>query len=297
MTDSAGPVVACVDGSDAALRAVRWAAAVAHRRKRPLRLVHFFDDTPLRYPRWSPTGQELGELIRSRGRRVLRAARQAAVEVGPGLDPRLDARREPTAKALISESRSASLLVLGTSGLSALDRALPGSVSVALAAHAHCPVAFVRPHVAEDEPPAEGPVVLGVDDSPASDEAIRIAFEEASWRGAGLVALHAWDDTFLAAVYEEAHWALRHPDIEEHEHELLAQRLAGWQEKYPDVAVERVVRRGRAADLLLDLADRAQLIVVGSRGRGGLTGMLLGSTSQAVLSYALCPVVVARSDP
>jgi nucleotide-binding universal stress UspA family protein len=184
--------------------------------------------------------------------------------------------------------------VLGTPGLSRLGRVLVGSVSVALAAHAPCPVTLVRPHVGDDEPPAEGPVVLGVDGTPAGEEAIAAAFEEASWRGARLTAVHCLHEAFLSAVFEENRWTMDGPATEEHERELLAQRLAGWQEKYPDVVVDRVVPAGRPAERLLDFADRAQLLVVGSRGLGGFRGLALGSTSQALMSYALCPVLVAR---
>jgi nucleotide-binding universal stress UspA family protein len=186
------------------------------------------------------------------------------------------------------------MIVLGTPDHSAAARILLGSTSLALAAHAECPVALIRPHVAEDEPPVEGPVVVGVDGTPASEQAIAVAFDEASWRGAPLLAVHAWHDTFLAGVFEESRRTMDGDAIEQSANELLDERLAGWQEKYPDVRVERLVQRGRPAQALLDLADRAQLLVVGSRGRGGLAALALGSTSQAMMSYALCPVLVAR---
>jgi len=290
----AGPIVVGVDGSDAALHAVRWAAAEARQRRRGLRLVHAINDVSLSYPRALPTRQDLRGVLRMRGQRLLRAARDVAREVAPEIDLHLELSYDGPTPVLLAESASASLLVLGTKGLRPVGRILTGSVSVALAARAECPVALVRGHVAEEAPPTEGPVVVGVDGSPASEEAIGIAFEEASWRKTPLVALHSWDDAFLAGVFEETRWTLDKPAVEEHERELLAQRIAGWQEKYPDVRVDRVVVRGHPAERLLDVADGAQLIVVGSRGRGGLVGMVLGSTSQSVMSYALCPVIVAR---
>jgi len=81
------------------------------------------------------------------------------------------------------------------------------------------------------------------------------------------------------------------------EWEVLAERLAGWGEKFPDVEVRRLVTRDRPARALVEESGRAQLVVVGSRGRGGLGGMLLGSVSQALLRHAACPVVVARTVP
>jgi nucleotide-binding universal stress UspA family protein len=290
----AGPIVVGVDGSVSALHAVRWAAAGARERRRELRLIHAIDDVSLNYPRPLPTRQDLRGALAERGRRLLLAAQDAAREVAPKLAAKIELSYENPVTTLLAESRSASMLVLGTSGLRRLGRIMTGSVSIALAARAECPVALVRGHLAEDAPPTEGPVVVGVDGSPSSEDAIAIAFEEASWRNAPLLALHSWDDGFLSAVFEETRLVLDKPAVEEHERELLAQRLAGWQEKYPDVHVDRAVTRGRPQERLLDVADRARMIIVGCRGRGGFKGMVLGSTSQNVMSYALCPVIVAR---
>jgi nucleotide-binding universal stress UspA family protein len=291
MTGSASALVVGVDGSAGALTAVRWAARVARERKLGLRLVHALPELPPPYPRGDPTFEQIQQAVGARGERMLAEARVAASVAGV----ETVVRSERPAEALLAEAEGAAMIVLGTPGLRPLGRVLLGSASVALAAHAPCPVALIRPHAGEDEPPTEGPVVLGVDGTPASEEAIAVAFEEASWRGARLVAVHCWHEAFLAAVFEEGRWTMDSSAVEEHEHELLAQRLAGWQEKYPDVVVDRVVRAGRPAEQLLDLADRAQLLVVGSRGRGGFSGLALGSTSQSLMSYALCPVVVARA--
>jgi nucleotide-binding universal stress UspA family protein len=291
-----GPIAVGVDGSGSAMNAVRWAASDAGQRALTLRLVHAIDDISLKYSRPPPTTGDVTEMFRLRGHRVLREARDAARVVAPGITVELALSRRRAVEALRAESKTASLLVLGTTGIRPLGRVLVGSVSIALVAHAACPVALIRPHVAEDEPPAEGPVVVGVDGSRAGEAAIGLAFDEASLRRAPLVAVHAWDDALLTALFEENRWTLEALAAQEEENEVLAQRLAGWQEKYPDVSVRRVVVRGRAADELLDMADRAQLMVVGSRGRGGLSGMLLGSTSQALVSYALCPIIVARLE-
>jgi nucleotide-binding universal stress UspA family protein len=138
-------------------------------------------------------------------------------------------------------------------------------------------------------------VVVGVDGSPTSEPALAMAFEEAAMRGAGLVAVHAWVEFTSETAYVSARQFLVDWNaVETREHEMLAERLAGWQEKYPDVEVRRVVTGGRPAKCLLDEADDAQLLVVGSRGRGGFTGMLLGSTSQALIHHAPCPLVVVR---
>ena len=82
--------------------------------------------------------------------------------------------------------------------------------------------------------------------------------------------------------------------VHEGERRLLAERLAGWQQEFPDVKVTRVVTRDRPVRSLLEAAHTAQLLVVGSRGRGGFSGMLLGSTSHALLHHSPCPVAVVR---
>lgn len=277
-------LVAGVDGSDGSRMALRWAARAARERGLRLRLVHALPALPAPCPRGDPTYDQLLEVAAEQGSVMLAEAREAAEEVAPGLAVETALRPERPAEALVDESGGAALLVLGTPGLRPFGRILFGSVTVALAAHAKCPVALIRPHIGEDRPPAEGPVVVGVD-GPSSEEAVAAAFEEASWRAARLVAVHCLPGN---------HWTSDSAALAEHEHELLAQRLAGWQEKYPDVTVDRVVSADRPAERLLDFADRAQLLVVGSRGRGGVRGLALGSTSQALMSYALCPVLVAR---
>jgi len=112
-----------------------------------------------------------------------------------------------------------------------------------------------------------------VDLSPESDPALGFGFEEALASGVPLVAA-------LADVDEKS--------------SLLSKRLSGWLEKYPDVEVEQFVAGERPIPVLLGLGERAGLLVVGSRGRGGFTGMLLGSTSQALIYHAPCPVAIVR---
>lgn len=153
--------------------------------------------------------------------------------------------------------------------------------------HANCPVAVVRDGELPD--PRDGYVLLGTDGSPASELATEIAFDEASRRGVDLVAIHAWSDAAVVEVFD-IDW----PAVEGEAQRSLAESLAGWQERYPDVCVHRVVARDRAARHLIDKADGAQLVVVGSHGRGGLSRMLLGSVSNAVLHAVRVPIIVAR---
>jgi len=132
-------------------------------------------------------------------------------------------------------------------------------------------------------------VLVGIDGSPASELATAIAFDEASWRGVEVVALHAAYDSDPLGIHE-----LEWNYVEPKAHEALAERLAGPQERYPDIRVRRVVVFDRPAHHLVEYAQTAQLIVVGSRGRGEFTELLLGSVSTAVVQAARTPVIVAR---
>jgi nucleotide-binding universal stress UspA family protein len=135
----------------------------------------------------------------------------------------------------------------------------------------------------------DAPVLLGTDGSPASELATEIAFDEASRRGVDLVAIHAWSDAAVSEVFD-----IEWPVVEGEAQRSLAESLAGWEERYPDVTVHRFIARDRAARHLIDKSETAQLVVVGSHGRGGLTRMLLGSVSNAVLHSVRIPIIVAR---
>jgi nucleotide-binding universal stress UspA family protein len=137
------------------------------------------------------------------------------------------------------------------------------------------------------------PVVVGVDGSPNSEAALAFAYEEAATRGVPLVAVHIlWDLPVELDVVRLTEGNIAELDVGE----VLAERLAGWSEKYPDVRVQRLVAHDRPAQALVEESGRAQLLVVGSRGRGGISGLMLGSVSHAVLHRAHCPVAVVRPD-
>ncbi|HTF54926.1 MAG TPA: universal stress protein [Pseudonocardia sp.] len=283
------PIVAGVDGSESALVAVRWAAAEACRREVPLRLVnacpwpkHHFGPEAL--------GLDYPHAFVRAAREQLASAADAAIQAAPGIEVQQQVIVSYPVPVLVAESERAQLVVLGDRGLGGVTGLLIGSVAVALAAEGACPVVVVRgePAVAAE---SRLPVVLGVDGSPTSEAAIAFAFEAAEARGVPLVALLSWrDDPVDPTISALLGW----DTVEDSQRQLLAERLAGWGEKYPDVAVRRVLTRGSPARHLLDEAKQAQLVVVGSRGRGSLTGLLLGSVSHSLLHHAPCPVAIVR---
>lgn len=283
------PVVAGVDGSPAALAAVRWAAKEASARELPLTLVHLLPHAARRY-------QELVRpVLREQAEKWLYEAMTAARAEAPEVTPRVVLHEADVVSALVETSVDAAMIVLGANGIGGFTGMPVGSTANSVVAGALCPVVLVR-----TQPPGPsdtaGPVVVGVDGSPASEAAIKFAFEEASSRGCALVALHTWTEVFVDPELDKDRIAFDTTVLEQRERELLAQRLAGWQEKYPEVRVTRVVEKGRPVRALLDRSAEAQLTVVGSRGFGGYHGMLLGSTSQTLMLYAQSPLVVARSE-
>jgi nucleotide-binding universal stress UspA family protein len=191
---------------------------------------------------------------------------------------------------LVHASENKQMVVIGSRGTGALGRLLLGSVSTGLVHHSSCPVAVIRPEPAPSD--SDAPVLLGIDGSPASEAATALAFDEASRRGVGLVALHAWSDVAVFPML-----GMDWHEYESQGHEILGERLAGWQEEYPDVHVQRRLVCDQPARWLIRESQHAQLVVVGSRGRGGFASTWLGSVSSAVGQCAAVAVVVVRDTP
>ncbi|MEH1100779.1 universal stress protein [Micromonospora sp. CPCC 205561] len=288
-SNTGAPVVVGVDGSADALDAVRVAAREAAARRRPLRVVHAFiwplTATPLGAAEGAPAGAGLRHQAERYVAEAVAEAGRAAPEV-PVTGAVVDGAATPV---LLDESREAALMVLGHRGLGGFAGLLIGSVTVQLSAHALCPVLVVR-----GESRADGPVVVGVDGSECSAEAVEFAFAEASRRGAPLLAVHAWlfpspvgPGDVLPLVYDLDALAAD-------EERSLAESLANFAERYPDVPVRHRLMRGSPARVLVEESKTAQLVVVGARGRGPLAGLLLGSVSHAVLHHAHSPLVIVR---
>ncbi|MBW0117470.1 universal stress protein [Pseudonocardia abyssalis] len=284
-------VVVGVDGSPSATDAVRWGAAEAARLGVPLRLVIAFG-----WP--ADDAGTLGGAYRERllGHARGQLAEAAAVAAGeqPGIMVEQQLVVGSPIAVLGAEARRARLVVIGDRGTGRVEGLLVGSVAVALAAHAACPVVVVR--WAERDSAATGslPVVLGVDGSATSEAAIAFAFAAAAARKVPLVAVHTWSGMVFDP--STASMGIDWEAIENAERRLLADQLAGWAEKHPETVVEQVVTRDRPAHSLLEQAARAQLVVIGSHGHGTLAGLILGSVGHALVHRSPCPVAVVRPD-
>ncbi|OBI13108.1 universal stress protein [Mycobacterium sp. E2497] len=283
-------VLVCVDGSVASDAAVAWGTREAVMRGMPITLMHAVPPVVVGWP----VGQlyaDMPEWQQDSAQQVIDRAREALGASLGGAEPpeiRTQTVYSAIVPALIEASEDAWMLVAGSQGLGALGRLLLGSVTTGLVHYAHCPVAVI--HSDESAAPDSGaPVLLGIDGSPASEAATALAFDEASRRGVGLVALHVWSDVGVFPIL-----GMDWHDREKEGQEILAERLAGWQERYPDVHVERKLFCDKPSEWLLKESEQAQLVVVGSRGRGGFPGMLLGSVSSAVAQSARVPVLVVR---
>ncbi|NJC73533.1 universal stress protein [Planosporangium thailandense] len=282
-------VVVGVDGSDCSMAAVELAAGEAALRDLPLRVVYAYVWPYLAAPPGAAPVSLSDTDLRGDAEQVVREGIERARAVAPTVTVTGETVVGGAAGTLLEESRSAALVVVGDRGLGGFTGLLVGSVAVQLTAHATSPVL-----VAHGRADPAGDVLVGVDCSAANEPAIGFAFEEAALRGVAVTALHAWTHPvrgepgdMLPLVYDAA-------DVEAEEDRALAEALAGWRDKYPDVPVHRRLVRGATRQALIEASGSAQLAVVGSRGRGGFTGLLLGSVSQAVLHHAHCPVAIVR---
>lgn len=273
-------VLVGVDGSASATAALRWAVAEARLHASALRVLHVVADHGD-----GSTGADADDILDE-------ALAVAATHTAEGT-PHVAGVRLPgsPARVLAAQSRDADMVVVGRHGNATGVQRLLGSVTTGVLHHAHCPVAVVH-----DDPTRTGssthlkrqPVLVGVDGSRWSAAAAEIAFAEASARGVGVLALYVCDEPEQApaAGHQTSFWI-------ERGQEILARSLAPLRQCHPAVPVHTLIRFEDPARQLLTQGERAQLTVVGSHGRGAMTGLLLGSVSTAVASEMRNPVIVA----
>lgn len=286
-------VVVGLDRSDPGRAAVEYAADLADRRHLELHLLYAFE--PAQYAvsptiGWVP---KIESVLRNSAQRVVDDTAEVLALLYPDLEVTSSVAAGSATEMLIEASQTAHTVVLGSRGSGGFADLVIGSTTLHVASHAACPVIAV-PGLPCGEPPRHG-VVVGVDGSEVSEAAIGYAFEEASDLDETLTAVHAWYDVAHAGVglmmplgYDPA-MAAREERL------VLAESLAGWQEKFPDVEVRHSVVLGHPVPALVSSAARARLLVVGTRGRSSLRSLVLGSVSHGVLHHAVGPVAVVRA--
>ncbi|MBM9469487.1 universal stress protein [Nakamurella leprariae] len=281
-------VVVGVDGSDGSRHAARWAAAEADRRGAELDLIHAVSLPVMGFAGFNPFDRDVQDLLRRESEHLLDTVHEQVRQAHPHLPIRSRAVLERPAEALVHASTDAAFAVVGAHA-SRFTGAVLGSVSLAVASGSRVPVVVVHER---DEPAATGPVVLGLDGDGTADQAIDVAFAEAQLRGAPLRVVSCRDE--LRVVLPEYLGAEDAARAEQEHRAAITDRLSDRHARFPDVAVEVVLQQGPAKPALLLASEAASVLVVGSRGRGGIAGLLLGSTSQALMAHAGCPVVVCR---
>ncbi|MCA2219290.1 universal stress protein [Jidongwangia harbinensis] len=276
------------DGTAGSHTAVRWAALEAQRRHRCLRVVHVcdWDGRPDEYDRGAEcldASHQLADAV------VARASAQARA-VAPAVQLELDTLLGKPAARLLDAAHDAELVVVGSRGRGGFATLLLGSVSERVAAHAPCPVAVVRGRGNADE----GPVAVGVDDSPAADTVLGTAFEAAACRATGVAVIrtYPWPPPLWTAGVPVVEFGT--PKEDAAERQRVEELLAPWRHKHPEVKVDVLVSHDSPAAVLTGVSRGAQLVVVGSHGHGSVVGALLGSTGIHLLHHADCPVLIAR---
>lgn len=277
MTD---PIAVGVDGSGRSLRALMWAAHEAALRRCPLRIIHVL------HPAHSYASTEQGRAWEASNwdKGVVAEATNIAQEAHPDLEVTSDIPSGTPAAVLLAEAEHAHTVVLGAKGMGGFGSLLIGSVAMQVVGHAACPVVIVN-HVTT----GHGRIVVGTDGSAHSQAALAYAFEEASLRGARVQAVHAWSHPGPHAHVSAAQ------DVMAKEHlQSLEEWLAPLRERHPHVEVMEQVPDEPPVIALARASDRADLLVVGSRGLGGFHGLALGSVSHHLLQFSQCPLAVIR---
>ncbi|MDN5768963.1 MAG: universal stress protein [Humibacillus sp.] len=303
----AGAVVVGYDGSATADAALEWAVGEATAWDRPLHLLH-----TIRYPDGFAMSLDLD--LDPDGDEIAIAGAEKAQKLAPGLAVTTATQAGGAAAWLVELSARADLVVVGGHGHHTARAVLVGATAPQVTAHSRCPVVVVQAdsELTPPRPPERsvfslqgggltdtttlaGRVVIGVDGSESCTGAVEFAFARASRLGLGLVAVGCWwwqeTGPYMAGT-EEFGWD---SSIRDRELRLVSEQLAGWSERYPDVDVKTLLVHGNPVEVLVEEADRAELLVLGTRGRGGFAGLLLGSVSLRVQSAARRPVAVVPS--
>ena len=282
------PIVVGYDGSPISREALDFALATAKPSKTPIEIVQAWTAS-------KPSAKDATD-----GSPAAETVLAEAIEYAKGAAPEIDVTGQlvpgDAVDALLQAAEHASIVVLGSRGLGGFSGLLVGSTGVKVATQATCPVVVVRPREADATVgPEAGRIVVGVDGSATSQTAVSFAFEQAKLQGVGLTALLSLDIPYAGPPGPNR---LTPQDVlmadEDTGTELLDHALTSWREKYPDVDIRSEVVPKNAAKALIEASPGALLVVVGSRGVGGIRSLLLGSVSHAVMHHVQGPIAIVH---
>lgn len=289
-----GAVVAAIDGSHRDPAVLDWAAAEAVSVGAPLHLVHAVDlGTPLSAYGELLTSPDIVDKVEQESVRVAEEARQRVVASHPELPVTTALPTGAPAGGLLNAADGARLLVVGSARKTKAERIVLGTTSLSVVAHSPCPVVLV-PDDAEIS--GDGRVVVGIDGSEHSRLAFAYALEAATLRGKAITTVTSWNVEVVGGVVVTEPGSPEWETVDARYREMAESTVAEMRAAHPDIDVTVEVHHGRAADMLVEVAQGCDLLVIGSRGRGGFRGMLLGSVSQRVLSRATVPVAVLHKQ-
>jgi nucleotide-binding universal stress UspA family protein len=307
MTGNKRPVVVGVDGSAASWQAIHAAAWEAGQRDATLVLAHGYpNDYPYMWYGWTPPFVTSVYEAEPPARAMVEETATRVRGYYPALTVATVLRAGPGAQVLVDASHDAALVVVGARGQGGFAGLSIGSVAAQTATHATAPVMVVRPSTSDgagpadvtappDRVPRRGPVIVGVDGSSDTDPAVEFAFEAAARRAVPLVPVYVWWALPKHNLGPDVpgHYNLR--EAEDEARRLLAELTAGWAAKFPDVPMQpRAVHSMNPSYALIEASEGAGLVVVGSRGRGGFAGLLLGSVGRDLVGHAHAPVAVVH---
>ncbi|WP_447008097.1 universal stress protein [Saccharothrix isguenensis] len=296
-----GAVVVGFDGSERSRQAAHWAAREAASRGLRLAVVNAIRG-PFPEVLVTPVSMPLPQLVDEAAVRAYTNEHLAELadecgRIAPGLEVSTRALDGHPAAVLGEVARDAALLVVGSSGATGMARLFAGSITADLAHHFTGPLVVVPDAGAED-----GHVVVGVDGSDPSDRAVDFAVDFAARHDRPVVAVHATTGLPVDVLTPGGAWGqglglgLDAEQLRTSADALIAESLAGPLARHPEVRTERTVSFARPAQALLEAAEGAALLVVGSHGHGAVHRALLGSVSHAMLHQAHCPLALVRGD-
>lgn len=290
------PIVVGVAGAGAGDQALHWAARLAARTGTSLVAVHASDPESFASRVVGAEMMAVTAVLEAEEESLREVEQQvAALAEELGISARVDAVRGSPVSALLEYQDEAAVIVVGTGAKGAVEEFVLGSTSLGVSAHARCPVVVINPGVDIDSL-THGRIGVAVDGSADSRRAARAALALAELTDAKVTALNTWYlevvDGFVVTEPESPEWQ----QLEADRHALVEGVLAPLRANYPGVDVDVQVVRGPVVMTLRDHAEHWDVVVVGSRGRGGLRGRLLGSVSQRMMRTASCPVLIARAE-